>query len=69
MKMKMSKGVLSKGGTPWAPGTIHAVSNGWNKPCVFSMKSLILLILDKRVESISVIDEDNNQFDLTELRS
>ncbi len=66
MKLKVSKGVLSKDGTPWAAGTIHAVNEeGWNVPYPYSMASLCLLLVDDKVKSISIIDENNQQMDLT----
>ena len=68
MKLKVSKGVLSKDGTPYAPSTLHAVSNGWNCPYPYSMASLCLLLVNEKIESISIIDEDNQQLDLTDLR-
>ena len=72
MKLKVSKGVLSKNGTPWAAGTIHAVrvmdGEKWNCPYPYSMASLVLLLVDKRIESICIIDKDNQQMDLTDLR-
>ncbi len=66
MKLKISKGVLSKTNEPWAAGTIHAVNRkGWNSPYPYNMGTLCRLLVDKRIVSISVIDENNNQFDLT----
>ncbi len=66
LKLKVSKGVLSKDGTPWAPSTIHAVNEeGWNVPYPYTMASLCLLLADPKVKSISVIDESNQQLDLT----
>ena len=69
MKIKLSKGVLAKDGTPYATKTIHAVLiDGWNCPYPYSIGCLCMLLIDKEVVSISVIDENNNQIDLTELR-
>ena len=69
MKIKLSKGVLAKDGTPYAAETIHAVSTtGWNSPFPYSVSMLCRLLMDKDVIKISVIDVGNNQFDLTELR-
>ena len=68
MKLKTSKGVLGKDGTPYAPSTIHAVKGKWNCPYPYSMASLCLLLVDKDVTSISIIDQDNQQLDLTNLR-
>ena len=70
MKLKVSMGVLSKTGTPWAAGTIHAVNKeGWNSPYHYNIGTLCRLLVDKRIVEISVIDENNHQFDLTDLRS
>ena len=68
MKLKVSKGVLSKNGTPYAAGTIHAVSGRWNCPYPYSMASLCLLLVNEKITSISIIDEKNQQMDLTDLR-
>ena len=68
MELKVSKGVLAKDGTPYAAGTIHAVKGGWNCSYPYSMASLCLLLIDKDIKSISIIDEDNQQLDLTNLR-
>ena len=64
MKLKVSKGVLAKNGTPYAASTIHAVKGGWNCPYPYSMASLCLLLVDENVKSISIIDENNQQLDL-----
>ncbi len=68
MKLKVTKGVLSKDGTPYAAGTIHAVKGGWSCPYHYSIASLCLLLVDREVKSISIIDEENRQMDLTDLR-
>jgi len=69
MRLRVSKGVLSKTGEPWAAGTIHAVNKeGWNCPYPYSMASLVLLLVDRRITSICIIDQDNQQMDLTDLR-
>ncbi len=66
MKLKVGKGVLSKDGSPWAAGTIHAVNDkGWNVPYPYSMASLCLLLVDDKVKQISIIDEDNQEMTLT----
>lgn len=66
MKLSVGKGVLSKDGTPWAPSTIHAVNKeGWNVPYPYTMASLCLLLVNDDIESISIIDENNQQLDLT----
>ncbi len=65
MELKVSKGVLSKDGTPWAARTIHAVNNeGWNVPYPYGMASLCLLLVNNKIKSICIIDENNQQLDL-----
>ena len=68
MKLKISKGVLAKDGTPYAARTIYAVQGEWNSPYPYSVISLCSLLANKEITSISIIDEDNRQFDLTDFR-
>ncbi len=65
LKLKTGVGVLGKDGLPWAPGTIHGVSNGWMFPVPYSMEALAGLLADPGCVEIHIIDEDNKEFTLT----
>ena len=65
VKIKTGKGVLSKTGEPYAPNTIHILSNGWISPWPFTITGLLNALQDKAVEEIRVIDRDNVETTIT----
>ena len=68
MKVEISKGVLGKNGAPFASETLHFVQNGYLTPVPYNMRNLGLCLArlaDKQIQSIKLIDDDNNYFVIT----
>jgi hypothetical protein len=76
MKVRKGKGVLAKDGkTPWAPATLHYTEKrgeaSWMCPVDYTMTNMALLIAalhEGKIETVELIDRDNNKF-VYELRA